>query len=382
MIRRDRYPSGQTAVRMLVGQDSLADLWPRHARGEAASYFVSSGWVDSWARTILAETPLHLVEILDADSPFAAGLLSERPGGNALGMPQRVLHLHRTGRPEKDCITVEYNGLLAPAARSQEALERLVEGFAAGGDFRAWPCLDLPGLTESDADAARAKAETARLRVQVQEDKPVFGVRLDALPREAAFLETLGKNTRHQIRRSLRLLETNGPVQLEDATDTAQAEAFFDRLKILHQADWTARGQPGAFAEPFFERFHRRLVADRFDSGEISLLRISAGETEIGYLYNFNFGTRVYAYQSGFAQFADPKIKPGFVSHVLAIERARTHGYALYDFMAGEAGHKDRLGELTGRMLWLRLSRRRPAQEAEYWARKLKQRLAAGRGGG
>lgn len=376
------YSDGQTSLRLISGEETLHGLWPAQARGEAPSYFLSPGWIEVWARLTLAKTPLHLLELRDSDGPFAAGLLSEHPGRNALWLPQRVLHLHRTGCADRDCITIEYNGLLAPAARSREALERLVEGFAAADDFRAWPCLDLPGLTESDAAAVRASAEAARLRVHVQEDKPVFGVRLDALPRETPFLEALGKNTRHQIRRSLRLLETDGPVQIEDAADTAQAEAFFDRLKALHQADWAARGQPGAFAEPFFERFHRRLIAERFDHGEISLQRIAAGETEIGYLYNFTFKDRVYAYQSGFAQFADPKIKPGFVSHALAIERARSQGYALYDFMAGAAGHKDRLGEPTGRMLWLRLSRRRPVQEAEYWARKLRRRLAAGRGHG
>ena len=50
------------------------------------------------------------------------------------------------------------------------------------------------------------------------------------------------------------------------------------------------------------------------------MLRITAGGRIIGYLYNFVHAGHVYNYQSGFAYEDDPVVKPGFVSHYLAIE--------------------------------------------------------------
>jgi hypothetical protein len=40
----------------------------------------------------------------------------------------------------------------------------------------------------------------------------------------------------------------------------ASAEAIYDELVALHTASWRARGARGAFADPWFDRFHRRLL--------------------------------------------------------------------------------------------------------------------------
>ena len=76
-----------------------------------------------------------------------------------------------------------------------------------------------------------------------------------------------------------------------------------------------------AFASGFFADFHRALVTKQSDTGEIQLLRISAGKKLIGSLYNFVKNGRIYAYQSGFNYDPDPRLKPGLVSHCLAIEQ-------------------------------------------------------------
>jgi CelD/BcsL family acetyltransferase involved in cellulose biosynthesis len=123
---------------------------------------------------------------------------------------------------------------------------------------------------------------------------------------------------------------------LHAAASVDEALAMLDRLKALHQTTWRRRGRPGCFAAPAFEAFHRDLIRDRFRHGEIRLLCTSAGGRPIGYLYNFAQGDRIYAYQSGFDYQADGRLKPGLVSHALAIEQALCDGFAVYDFMAGD----------------------------------------------
>jgi hypothetical protein len=64
------------------------------------------------------------------------------------------------------------------------------------------------------------------------------------------------------------------------------------------------------------------------------MLRIDAGGRPIGYLYNIRDGLRTYAYQSGFAD-RDRGLRPGAVSHALAIEHNFQLGVGVYDFLAG-----------------------------------------------
>ena len=126
------------------------------------------------------------------------------------------------------------------------------------------------------------------------------------------------------------------------------------------------RGREGAFARPFFELFHRSLIAARFDAGEVRLLRLRAGGRELGYLYNFAHRGIVHAYRSGFRYDPDPRLKPGLVGHSLAVERSlggRTP--EPYDFMAGAGRYKASLGTRSGEMLWLVLQRDRLALRIE-----------------
>lgn len=78
--------------------------------------------------------------------------------------------------------------------------------------------------------------------------------------------------------------------------------------------------------------------------GGVELIRVTRGGTPIGYLYNLVHRRRVYSYQSGFLFEADPRLKPGLVSHCLCIEMHEREGDEVYDFMAGESRYKSNLG--------------------------------------
>src|SRR5262249_11908819 len=111
---------------------------------------------------------------------------------------------------------------------------------------------------------------------------------------------TLSRNSREKLRRSLREYRTRGELIIEEASTLGSARSYFEALKDLHIRSWTRRGKPHAFRFPFFERFHRALIARGMSEGSVQLLRITAGGRPIGYLYNFRHRGRIYAYQSGF----------------------------------------------------------------------------------
>ena len=173
-------------------------------------------------------------------------------------------------------------------------------------------------------------------------------------------LENLSANARQQLRRSLRGWEAIGPLKLDVAQTPEQAGAFLGALKALHQRYWTARGKPGAFAPPFFERFHHALIGRVAEGQAADLIRVSAGDTVLGYLYNLVHRGWVAAYQSGFDLGADgDRLRPGLVSHLLAIEHYRNRGMRLYDFLGGEARYKSSFANGEVELLWLEIRRRR-----------------------
>jgi CelD/BcsL family acetyltransferase involved in cellulose biosynthesis len=149
-------------------------------------------------------------------------------------------------------------------------------------------------------------------------------------------------------------------IRVTEASDASSALSYLEGLKTLHQRYWENRSQPGAFANPFFERFHRRLVQEAFERNEVQLLAIEAGDNKIGFIYNFVQRGRVYNYQTGFDYtVCETQNRPGLVSHALAIEFNAGRRHAIYDFLAGDQEYKQALGTRSATMSWAVLQRAR-----------------------
>ena len=175
----------------------------------------------------------------------------------------------------------------------------------------------------------------------------------------------LGRSTRAGVNRAIRLYEARGGIEYRVARDVDEALEFFDGLERLHRAVWAARGKSDSFANPAFGPLHRDLIRHSMDAGVVRLCRLSAGGQDFGYLYNYVWRGRVFNYQSGFAYEDDNRIKPGLVSHVLAIEDALARGEESYDFMAGSAGHKIHLANAQTPMNWITMGPDRLASRLE-----------------
>jgi CelD/BcsL family acetyltransferase involved in cellulose biosynthesis len=150
---------------------------------------------------------------------------------------------------------------------------------------------------------------------------------------------------------------------------------FFDELAGLHTAYWRGRNKPGAFATDFSRAFHRALIAEQTGLADVELLQLTAGSQVLGYLYNFHYQGRVYNYQSGFSYGGDNRHRPGLVAHAMTIALAQSRGARVYDFLAGDAHYKARLGAPMASMAWCRAQKDRPKLNAERAVRRLYQRL-------
>jgi CelD/BcsL family acetyltransferase involved in cellulose biosynthesis len=344
----------------------LAGCWTELETRADGNFFLSWRWIGTWLRTT-ALRPL-LVKATEADKILALGLLTPlRRRRHLLSISQ--LYLHESGVADFDALTIEYNGFLiardAPRGLAANILRQLQ---TAGPD---WDEIVMGGIPSDAAAAIRA----AGLHVEMDRSSPHFGVDLSAA---AGWEDTLSANQRAQLRQSRSFAQRSGPLKLEQASSTQQALDYFEKMAVLHTQYWRKRNKPGAFASDFSQTFHRELIADQAGQARVALLQLTAGSDVLGYLYNFQYAGRVSNYQSGFCYGDDNRHRPGLIAHAFAIAQASSQGMQIYDFLAGDASYKARLGRPMGTLLWCRAQKNRPVLKAERAVRRLYRKLRGG----
>jgi CelD/BcsL family acetyltransferase involved in cellulose biosynthesis len=338
----------------VVDLAALGRSWRAFGSHTDCSFF--QGW--TWLGC-LADQRLDRPVLLDVrkDGETAALALFNRHGG--------ALFLGETGDPSWDAVFIEHNGLLI-ARGGEDGVSLIAAGLRAAATRR----LVLGGVDEAHLLAARSLPGSAR----ITRSRPAPYVDYATLP-AGPYLDGLSANTRYQIRRSDRRYAARGELRIERAGTAAEAHEFLATLAVLHQRYWEGRGRPGAFAGADFTRFHHALIDRAMPTREVDLLRISAGRSVIGFLYNFVHRGHVHAYQSGFEyQDAEPHLKPGLTSHRLAIDLYRSEGMARYDFLAGGDRYKASLANACTTLHWLEYLPRFSAGWLAAGARRLLRR--------
>lgn len=318
-------------------------IWRDLEVASRPAYFLTWAWVSNWLASLPPAHVPWLAVIVAADAPLAAFFLAKRTMIRSRVVPSRALYFNTTGIDRLDLLWIEYNGLLGRDMPLSELLPLLPRG---------WDELYLPALREHAFGDITTADDT---RVVIDRKVPAHYVDLDQA-RAKGYLALLSGQTRSQVKRAQR---EAGAVTVEFARDARSAIDIYAELISLHTRQWRAKGKPGAFADPWFDRFHRRLINDRFAHGEIQLLRVRNEAGSVGCLYNFVHDGRVLQYQSGVATFANEKLKPGFICHTAAIEHAARCGHRVYDFLAGDQRYKKQLSTDVTVLTWARVQRRR-----------------------
>jgi CelD/BcsL family acetyltransferase involved in cellulose biosynthesis len=352
------------------GPASLEPEWRDLEARSKGSIFTSWPWIGTWLELAGPRYPLLLLRVERERRTVGLALLASRRVVRHKVLPVRQLLLHATGDPEADELTIEYNGVLAEAGLEHEvtsaAFRHLIER-ETGWDECVVDAVSgsepLPGLDRA-------------VELRVERRSTCFGVDLTRV-KPGGYVDSLAKNSRYNVRRSVRDFQVRGPVSLEEAGTVEEGLAYLGELRRLHQAYWTNRGQPGSFASAFFCEFHERLVRALLPAGGVQLLRLRAGEVAIGYTYNLVYGGWVGQYSSGFDYDTFPGRSPGFVAHAYSVEHCAAKGFRTYDMMAGESRYKRQLGEPVAELAWLVLRRRRLGLRIEDVLRGLRRRLGA-----
>lgn len=206
-----------------------------------------------------------------------------------------------------------------------------------------WDVVDLRRLRCGDpaADAlvaafrARADEHGWEVTVELEDVCPIA-----TLPDTGSIddhLATLGKKTRHEIRRKVRRAQSAGEVALTVSADPlAELEAFID----LHQRRWGEKGLfPHAEGGRQSRLFFRRLFECFGPDGPLKLTFLTVGGRRIGSAVHFETADTLYYYNAGI----DPDardLSPGVLMVHQLVGRALALGIRRFDFLRGDEPYK------------------------------------------
>lgn len=347
----------------------LETSWKELEGRVSHSFFLSWLWIGTWLRHIPDGAQPHVLVARSSNKIVGLAIVCRRRAWS-LGLHGRARWLlNETGDSRFDRLFIEYNSILAEQSDAiiPAGLDALTSRLHRSDQ------LVLSGIDPDLELAACRAAGVAGLVAEVKQADAAAWVDFAKVRQQGGnYRATLGRSTRQAVSRAMRLYTERGPVELRIMETTKEALAAFDLLSDFHRSRW---GRRGAFANPGFRPFHEELIARGFPTGAVRISRTLAGDQTIGVLYNFVHDGRVLNYQSGFLYESDGRLKPGLVSHVLAIQDSIARGERSYDFLAGGGGHKSRLANREHAMKWIAIGRDTPERRIEAKLRGAKRML-------
>lgn len=361
------------AGKLVVTQQAVPDPSELQAEWEAlesraaCTCFLSWQWLGHWLQVYKPQA--QVLRVTDGDRLVGLGLIVESEERRHGLLRSRCLRLHQTGSKVLDQIWIEYNGFLAEQGREQEVSTACLRFLV--NNQQSWDEFIVGAI---DTDEADFYAETMGLHKYVRWEAPCYGVNLEQLRRTGqCYLDILSRNTRYQIRRSHRLYEKRGPVELVRPDNLEEALAVFDHIGPRHLERWGCGPDQSGFANPDFVRFHRAMIETQWPKGGVDLVSVKVGQDTVASFYNMLHNKVVYFYLGGMMAETDNKLKPGLLGHSLCIEDYRHHGFQYYDFMGGEERYKANMGQFHCQLVQVALQRRRFKLKLEHALREAKQ---------
>jgi len=346
----------------VTNESDIRDLWITLEQKCSPIFYLSWAWVGRWLNVFTVRGTLAIVR--EADEVIALGIFVRKKQKRRRGIIRsNQLLLHTTG-DGCDAITIEHNGLLCEPNQHSRAWHCILQTLEKDNN---WDELIIDSASELTVQALNDKvAETV--------PTPSFNIDLRAINDMESYLDCLSKNTRSQIRRSIRAYNKRGELKVERPINSKQALQFFADMAEHHIERWTDRGN-SVFENKHFIDFHTDMLRNCYERDTVEILRISAGDTPIGWVYNFIQNKRAYFYLGAKVYDEDNRFKPGLVSHALVAMHYLDRGLEVYDLLAGDARYKKSLATQGASISNLIIQRNRTQFRIENSLTNLKNHL-------
>lgn len=316
-----------------VSEDStvaVKERWAYLEQSVDTDFCLSWGWVESWLKLVHGATSVYLFECTFNDAPVAMCFVTLSKTKRLKGkLTVTQLQLNEFLQDDFNMV-VAYNGLLGLDQHLEPAWACFVE--TAESWSNAWDEIAISSLRRNQCQRlARIQAGTT---IKLDKIFSCWCLNLDPnISSLDALIDGLKRKSRQQLRQTRKAYSTMGELSIHAAETVDEALAYFHNMGGLHTLRWQRVGSTGSFAKPSWVSFHTDLIRRCFDRGHIQLLRVSCSGKAIGYLYGHVYGGTVYMHQTGFVDSEDNRLRPGYISHCLAMLYNIEHGNYRYDFL-------------------------------------------------
>jgi CelD/BcsL family acetyltransferase involved in cellulose biosynthesis len=314
--------------------DSLAEDWNRLLNQSASHVpFLRHEYMQIWWRNRGGgEWPQAELAIVVA-----------REGDRLLGIAPLFQTLNKEGQPALMLLgSVEVSDYLDVIAAPDD-LPAFIDGlldFLPGADLPAWQSLDWFNILEDSPTLAALERAATQHGWRYLAEK-IYHCPFIPLPGDwEAYLLTVDKKQRHEIRRKVRRLETSGTAFrwyfVEDSSALeAEANAFMDLM--------AKDPEKAAFLTGFMRGQFMETIRCAFDEGCLRLAFLEIGGEKAAAYLSFDYLDRVWVYNSGLDR-SLMDYSPGWVLLAYLLEWANTNRKTEFDFMRGDEDYKYRFG--------------------------------------
>lgn len=237
---------------------------------------------------------------------------------------------------------VEETDYLDLIVRSQDAEAAWTAVFdcLCSPEFPTWTALDLCNVPEA--------SPTRTILPQIATQRGfLFGETLSEvcpiiqLPATfEAYLESMDKKQRHELRRKLRRAEGSDVTIRQIGPQDDLAQAVEDFLRLLQMSTIQKRNWLNDARRAVFHQTAQAALA----AGTLQLLFVEVEGQKAAALFNFDYKGRIWVYNSGLDPESFSSLSVGVVLTAKAIELAIENGRKIFDFLRGNEEYKYRFG--------------------------------------
>ncbi len=316
---------------------SISSKWLSLEHNSKANVFLSWNWIGNWLD--LVTDPLFLIQAYRDDKIVGLGFFVEKTR-NVFGcISVKQWWLHRTGVQQQDQIWVEYNDFLLDESCSVSVREQMVKAVTDFDSSVKEVIIGLSAIEKLDSFTN----SFAKLNFLESSIVKTCGYFISLSHSNTENLNKLpSKNTRLQISRSKKILQSQGLLNFEVFSDPQKLIELYPKIASIHIDKWKGTNEGSGFSNPIFESFHKSLAFNNANN-MVQIAVLTLNEMELGYLVNFVYNNKVYFYLSALQQSPNNKIKIGLTLHSEAIRYYAEKGIESYDFLGGDARYKKSL---------------------------------------
>jgi len=323
----------------LSQKEKLGEKWLELERDSDCSVFLSWLWIGNWLDVVADK--LFLVEAYHDDKAVGLGFFVETTRKVFGCFSIKQWWLHKTGGQQQDQMWIEYNDFLLDKSCSTAVREQMIKAVA---DFDPSVKEVIIGLSASERLACFTNSFTKLNFLEASLVK-TNGYLASLSRLKGDYLnKTPSKNTRSQVTRSKKILQSQGQLIFEVFSNPQKLVELYPKLASIHIDKWKDTNEGSGFSNPIFEGFHKAIALSNTNN-MVQIAVLTLDEVELGYLVNFVYNNRVYFYLSALQQNADNKVKIGLTLHSEAIQYYTQQGIEFYDFLGGDARYKKSLSD-------------------------------------